>query len=110
MSDRLVLLDSDRVEADLQSGRDAKAMASKLGLEIIFQDPNLEGLLLRLHDGYERRRVMKGAVNARLRRVWPDYRKPPTQFQLSGRFGRNDLRRAAQHDQDLQRLLDILGL
>ena len=110
MSDRLVLLDSDRVEADLQSGCHAKAMASKLGLEIIFQDPNLEGLLLRLRDGYERRRVMKGAVNARLRRVWSDYRKPPTQFQLSGRFGRNDLRRAAQHDQDLQRLLDILGL
>ena len=54
---KLVLLDRDRIEQDLEAGRDACALASKSKIEIIFQDPNLEGLLLRLHPGQEQRRV-----------------------------------------------------
>lgn len=54
MDDRLVLLDADRVAEDVRSGRDAKAEASNRGLRVIFQQPNLEGLLLRLHRGFEK--------------------------------------------------------
>ena len=57
---RLVLLDRDRVEADVRAGRDAQ--------------------------------------------------KPPTANESSQRFTLADLRRAAQHDEELQRFLSVLGL
>ena len=110
IGDRLVLLDRDRIEQDLEAGRDAQAAASGWNLKIIFQDPNLEGLLFRLHPGHEQRRIMAGDVMAELRRIWPEYRKPPTADQLSRRFTLSDVRRAARYDEELQKLLKILGL
>ena len=47
----LVLLDRDRVDQDMDAGPDAHALASRSHLEIIYQEPKLEGLLLRLHEG-----------------------------------------------------------
>ena len=108
--DRLVLLDEDRVDADLQAGLDAKAVASELGFEIIYQAPNLEGLLIRLHLGFEQKSVARGTEGERLRKLWPEYGKPPTAHQLIRRFGLDDLRRAAQYDQELKRLLDVISL
>ena len=107
---RLVLLDRDRIEQHLEAGRDAQAAASGWNLKIIFQDPNLEGLLFRLHPGRERRTITAGDAMAELQKVWPEYRKPPTADQLSRRFTLSDVRRAARHDEELQRLLEVLGL
>ena len=84
--------------------------SSNCASRIIVQNPSLEGLLLRLRKGYEHRRVIKGAAKAEVERVWPNYLKPPMQFQLSRRIGTNDLRRTAQYDHHLQRRLEILGL
>ena len=111
ISDRLVLLDRDRYAQDVQAGRDAQAVASKSKLEIIFQNPNLEGLLLRLHQGHESREIAAGDSMAELRKVWPEYRKSSlTADQLNRRFTVSDLRRAARYDEGLRRLLEILGL
>ena len=110
IGDRLVLLDRDRIEQDLRAGRDAQAVASGWNLEILFQDPNLEGLLFRLHSGHERRSITAGDAMAELRKVWPEYRKPPTADQLSRRFTLSDVRRAARYDKELRQLLEILGL
>ena len=107
---RLVLLDRDRIPQDLKAGRDAQAVASRLKLTIIFQDPNLEGLLFRLHPGHEQRRTTAGDAMTKLRKVWPEYRKPPTADQLSEHFTLSDVRRAARHDKELRQLLEILGL
>ena len=109
---RLVLLDRDRIKQDLQAGRrrDARVVASKAKLKIIFQNPNLEGLLIRLHPGQENRKITAGKAMAELRKVWPEYSKPPTADQLSQRFTLSDVQRAAQHDSELQRLLEVLGL
>ena len=79
-------------------------------MEIMFLEPNLEGLLLRLHSGQERRSIVPGDTLNELRKVWPEYRKPPTAAQLRQRFDLPALQRAARHDQELQRLLPILGL
>ena len=107
---KLVLLDRDRIEQDLRAGRDAQAAASGWNLKMLFQDPNLEGLLFRLHPGHEQRRIMAGDAMAVLRKVWPEYRKPPTADQLSRRFTLSDVRRAARYDEELQKLLAVLGL
>ena len=110
IGDRLVLLDRDRIEQDLKARRDAQAAASGWNLKIIFQDPNLEGLLFRLHPGCEQRRIAAGDARAELRKVWPEYRKPPTADQLSRRFTLSHVWRAARRDEELQRLLEVLGL
>ena len=107
---RLVLLDRDRIKQDLQAGRDARVVASKAKLKIIFQNPNLEGLLIRLHRGQENRKIAAGKAMAELRKVWPEYSKPPTADQLSQRFTLSDVQRAAQYDSELQRLLTVIGL
>ena len=110
IKDSFVLLDRDRIDQDVKAGRDAAAVASRWKIEIMHLDPNLEGLLLRLHPGQERRSIAPGDALRELRKVWPEYRKPPTAAQLRQRFDLSALRRAARHDQELQRLLAILGL
>ena len=109
ISDRLVLLDSDRIRQDKQAGRDAQIVASKEKLKLIFFHPNLEGLLLRLHEGHESRKIGNNA-EAELKKVWPEYSKQLTADQLRQRFALSDLKRAAQHDDELKRFLEILGL
>lgn len=111
ISAKLVLLDRDRVEQDEKEGHDAQAEAAKASLEIIFQEPNLEGVLLRLHEGHERRRIRASDTKRALEKLWRDYSKSSlTADRLSRRFTVSDVRRAAEHDPQLRRLLDILGL
>ena len=107
---RLVLLDRDRIEAEPREGMQAQAAATRYKLEIVFQDPNLEGLLVRLHAGQEQRKIRASDSENELRKMWPEYQKPPTAEQLHQRFTLDDVRRAAVHDQHLQKLLEVIGL
>lgn len=81
-----VLLDRDRIAQDAMAGRDAAAAASSWKIEIMHLDPNLEGLLLRLHPGQARRSIAPGDALKELRKIWPECRKPPTAAQLRQRF------------------------
>ena len=45
-----------------------------------------------------------------LRKVWPEYRKPPAANRLRQRFDLSALRRAAEHDGELRKLLVVVGL
>lgn len=111
ISAKLVLLDSDRIKKDRKAGRDAQAVASESGLEIIFQNPNLEGLLLRLHQGHESRQTKAVDSMTELQKVWPEYRKSSlTADRLSKRFDVSDVQRVARHDEELRKLLERLGL
>ena len=108
---RLVLLDRDRLDQDSEGG----SRRSRLGIQMedrdhFFQEPNLEGLLLRLHPGQEERRIAPADSSRELRKLWPDYHKPPTANQLKRRFTLAALRRAARHDGELRELLLIVGL
>lgn len=112
---RLVLLDKDRIEQDGNLWHDAEALACEHGLEVVFQSPNLEGLLLRLHRGKEKESQQMQAREARmkLRTVWPDYDKSLRADQLDRQFGKcglSALSRAAKHDDQLRKLLAFLGL
>ena len=111
ISERLVLLDSDRIEADKAAGRDARVMARELGLEVVLMTPNLEGPLCRLHDGRETRAIAPGNTERHLRALWPGYHKGSLRAdQLQRRFTLADLGRAARFDEELRKLLGILGL
>ena len=109
-ADRLVLLDADRIEQDPREGHGASAAAERYGLRLVYLRPNLEGLLLRLHEGSERSRVASRHALRELRELWLDYRKPPTADALTRRFIPDDLRRAALHDDQLGTLLRTVGL
>lgn len=108
--DRLVLLDADRIAQDRHAGRDAVAAARRYEFRIVLLTPNLEGLLLRLHPGREQTKPVANLAERELRKLWPDYRKPPEARELRRRFLLADLRRAAEHDDHLGTLLEVLGL
>lgn len=111
ISERLVLLDSDRIEADKAAGRDARAVARKRGLEVVLMTPNLEGLLVRLYEGRETHVIAPRHAERQLRALWPGYHKGLLRADhLRRRFTLIDLGRAARFDEELWKLLGILGL
>ena len=108
---RLVLLDSDRMKADRAAGRDALTEAERRGLEAVLIEPNLEGLLVRLHEGHEAHRVPAQDAEKQLRKFWSSYSKSSLAGdRLRQRFSLGDLERAAGHDEELRKLLIVLGL
>ena len=79
-------------------------------LSLVRLVPNLEGLLLRLHRGYENRFVSAQIAKRSLLRLWPEYNKPSTADTLSRRFNFEDLQRVAQQDEEIRRAMEVLGL
>jgi len=70
-----VLLDSDRIKQDNRAGQDALAAASRGKLKVVLVTPNLEGLLVRLHEGHEARVIVANDAERQLRNLWPEYDK-----------------------------------
>lgn len=103
-----ILLDSDRLEGDRRAGRDPRLIARRARVELVFLEPNLEGVLLRLHPGHEARKPTGEDARRELEKAWPGYRKPPPADELDGLFGIDDLRRAARHDENMRRLIRLL--
>ena len=108
--DKLVLLDADRAARNPKERHEASNAARRYGLRLVYLRPNMEGLLVRLHPGRETSTVPARDALRQLRRLWPEYRKPPTADQLAQRFTLDDLKRAARHDDQLGRLLRIVGV
>ena len=53
----LILIDRDRLENDLAADQELVALIKSKDIEMIWQKPNLEGVLFRLHEGNENRIV-----------------------------------------------------
>lgn len=67
--------------------------------------------MFRLHEGHEQRRMGSEVAARALRKQWPDYAKGSLSAdRLRRRFSLRDVQRAAVHDEQLRKLLDILGL
>lgn len=107
---RIVILDSDRLKDDQRKGRNPVPIARKNDIQLIFLKPNLEGMLVRLHPNMGSRRPTTKDVQKELKKLWPNYKKPPTRSHLQDRFGLDDLQRVAKYDKDIQILLKIVNL
>jgi hypothetical protein len=107
----ILLVDGDRAGCD--DGWTLfklKQEASKHAIDVYIQEPNLEGFLLRLMPGKEKLKPDKSSVQAQLNNVWPNYRKPADARTLAGKFTLADLLRVAKVDENLSKLLKIIGL
>jgi len=104
----LVFLDADRRMAD---GPDAEMLAHREQIHLVWQTPNLEGLLLRLFPDQENRKPPADQTLNELKRYWPNYEKNKIgRADLKERFSLSDLQRVARFDNDLLMLLRELRL
>ncbi len=107
----ILLVDADRANGnDAWSVGQLREAAAKHKFIVVFQLPNLEGLLLRLLPGNEHLQPNATNANGQLRRMWPDYEKPADARALISKFSFNDLLRVANIDVELKKLLSIIGL
>jgi hypothetical protein len=109
--ERFALLDFDQAENDLQRAAQARTLASKNGITIVWQRPCFEAVLLRHMVGKAANRPpdTPGAIRA-LEKDWPEYRKPMSAADLARRIDRAGVLRAAGVEPDLQGLLRCIGL
>ena len=105
-----LLLDFDRHAQDGERSQEAERLARRNGLIVIWQLPNLEGLLLRLFPDCETLKLPAPEIDRNLERKWPGYTKTFSRQDLQDRFTLEDLRRAARFDENLLRLLRELDL
>lgn len=106
-----LLIDTDRLDDGSPRSREAIDLAGRKNLVLIRQRPCFEAVLLRLHEGCEKKiPANTNKASHELQRVWPEYHKPPTRQQLAGRFTFAHLRRLAAVEPEIARLLSILGL
>ena len=105
-----VMLDHDRYLQDKHNNRDVNTAGTSLSLNILWQRPNMEGVLLRMHEGYEQRFIDNQNTLRLLRNLWPEYSKKADADDLSRRFNLLDICRMAAHDNGFNHLLKTIGL
>lgn len=105
-----LIVDADRADRGDCSIDELRRQAHRSNIRVCVQEPNQEGLLLRMLPGNECLRPDKESAMRLLRAQWPDYEKPVDAYTLSQRFSIDDLRRVAVFDHDLQHLLTVIGL
>lgn len=107
----ILLLDGDRDQRkeDGWTLEKLKREAKKIGFRVCVQQPNQEGLIFRMLPGNEGKRPNVKSVNKLLAKQWPAYEKPIDFRMLSQKFTLNDLLRVAKVDEDLRKLLSMIG-
>ncbi len=108
--DRFLIVDCDRAKQGDWSIQKLRREADKHKMAVCAQNPNHEGLLLRMMPGMEREIPNAATAETKLRSRWPSYRKPVTARDLDRRFSLDDLLRVATVDSDLKNLLKKIGL
>lgn len=108
-----ILLDSDQVQGghSASRARDARHLAEKHDINLIWQNPCHEGLLLRHMPGQDKIQPVN-CIDAqrKLVAIWDKYQKPMNAKQLARRIGLEDVQRAARAEPDLRKLLKATGL
>lgn len=110
--DSILLVDGDRADKSDDGWTLEKLLseATKKKFTVCLQNPNQEGLLLRMIPGNERLQPHATTAHKLLQKEWDDYQKPTDAHTLKSKFSLEDLLRAARVDEELKRLLRIIGL
>jgi hypothetical protein len=108
----ILLVDRDRADRgdDGWLLEKLKQQASKHNIVVCVQNPNLEGIFLRMMPGKESLQPSGSSVQTQLRSAWSSYKKPADTRTLAGKFTLDDLLRVAKVDTELGRLLSIIEL
>lgn len=106
---RFLLFDADRLGDDRQRDRSARAIATRIGLALVDQRPNHEGLLLRHLPGCAALSPPSQRCLVELQRRWPEYRKGLDHLALSHRLTLDGLRQTARIERRLTAILRHLG-
>jgi hypothetical protein len=108
--DRFLVVDRDRAEQGDWSIEKLRSEAAKHKITVCVQNPNHEGLLLRMMPGMEDEMPDAASAEPRLKSRWPSYQKPVNAHALGRQFSLEDLLRVARVDSDLGTLLKKIGL
>jgi hypothetical protein len=108
---RFVILDDDKLGQTPQRDQRIAGVAADAGLQIIWQSPCHEAVLLRHLDGCTQLRPPTTAVaGQQLVAQWPAYHKAMPAARLAERLDRAALARAAAAEVALAELLQVIGL
>jgi hypothetical protein len=109
--DRFILLDTDQVVLHPQRAQLARSLAAHHGIILVWQDPAVEGVLLRDLAGMTDRRPpdAPSALQA-LESAWPGYAKAMSRADLAARIDLEGVLRAAAVEPELRQLLQCIGL
>jgi hypothetical protein len=108
---RCILLDDDQNDQALQRTANAKQLAQKHSISVIWQSPNHEAMLLRHFKGHADDRPQTSAIaEQKLKAIWPEYKKPMERRELGKRLDADALKRATGVEPDLKRFFTRLGL
>jgi hypothetical protein len=108
---RFILLDADQLELARERGERAVRLAGDNAIELIWQRPCHEALLLRhLPQRADRRPANARDALRALQGEWDSYTKPMTRTLLSARLDLEAVYRAARVEPDLAAFLRVVGL
>ena len=108
--DCFLIVDGDRAEQGDWSVEKLRREAAKHKITVCVQNPNHEGLLLRMIHGLEHDVPDAASAKTKLKGRWPSYHKPVNAHTLNRQFSLDDLLRVANVDSDLEALLKRIGL
>jgi RloB-like protein len=106
-----VLLDADRLGQKRDRDIRMRALAKSQRIELLWQDPCHEALLLRHLPGCAQRRPPQSAeALAELRRHWPAYEKGLSAQEIQKQIGGQQIRQAMTVEPQLRAFLNSLGI
>ena len=108
--DRFLVVDGDRAGQGDWSIEKLRREAAKHKITVCVQNPNHEGLLLRMMPDMEHEIPDAASAEAKLKSRWENYQKPVNAHTLDRQFVLDDLLRVAKVDSDLEKLLKRIGL
>ena len=108
---KAILMDSDQAVIDPGRAVQARQLATRKNIKLIWQDPCHEAILLRHMPGCSDRRPPTCPVAERaLKAEWPEYEKPMRRVQLVKRISFDAIRQAATVEPELCAFLKYIGL
>lgn len=108
---RYILLDADQLALDNDRAIQATNLAARTGIQLIWQRPCHEALLLRHLQGHSKDQPGNTQrAKAALKKEWPEYDSPMEKRDLAKRIDFDALGRANQVEPDLMAFLSNAGL